>query len=48
MSIALEPIQIASFEELLISQVVSQEALISILVEKAIFAKDEFWQCRCA
>jgi hypothetical protein len=36
------PRQIVSFEELLMSQVVSQEALIRLLVEKGIFTKEEF------
>jgi len=34
--------QIVSFEELLMSQVVSQEALTRLLVEKGIFTKEEF------
>ena len=34
--------QVISFEELLMSQVVSQEAIIRLLVEKRIFAKEEF------
>lgn len=36
------PKQVVSFEELLMSQVVSQEALTRLLVEKGIFAKEEF------
>jgi hypothetical protein len=42
MAIALDPKQLVSFEELLMSQVVSQEAIIRLLVEKAIFTKEEF------
>ena len=38
----LDPKQIVSFEELLISQVVQQEALTRLLVEKGIFTKEEF------
>jgi hypothetical protein len=38
----LDPKQIVSFEELLISQVVQQEALIRLLIEKGIFIKNEF------
>jgi len=34
--------QIVSLEELLMSQVVSQEAVIRLLVEKGIFSKEEF------
>ena len=34
--------QIVSFEELLISQVIQQEALTRLLVEKGIFTKGEF------
>jgi len=41
MAIALDPKQIVSFEELLMSQV-SQEAIIRLLVEKGIFSKEEF------
>ena len=44
MSIALDPKQIVSFEELLMSQVVQQEALTRLLVEKGIFTKEEFLQ----
>ena len=38
----LDPKQIVSFEELLMSQVVQQEALIILLLEKGIFATEEF------
>jgi hypothetical protein len=34
--------RIVSFEELLMSQVVQQEALTRLLVEKRIFTKEEF------
>jgi hypothetical protein len=34
--------QLVSFEELLMSQVVQQEALTRLLVEKGIFTKEEF------
>ena len=42
MAIALDPKQIVSSNELLMSQVVSQEAVIRLLVEKGIFSKEEF------
>ena len=42
MATALNPKQIVSSEELLMSQVVSQEAVIRLLVEKGIFSKEEF------
>ena len=38
----LDPKQVVSFEELLLSQVVSQDALIRLLIEKGLFTKDEF------
>jgi hypothetical protein len=38
----LDPKQIVSFEELLMSQVVQQEALTRLLVEKGVFTKQEF------
>ena len=34
--------QIVSSEELLMSQIVSQEAVIRLLVEKGIFSKEDF------
>ena len=43
MAIALDPKQIVSSEELLMSQVVSQEAITRLLVDKGIFTKEEFW-----
>jgi hypothetical protein len=42
MATGLEQKQLVSFEELLISQVVQQEALTGLLVEKGIFIKEEF------
>jgi len=42
MSTGLGPKQVVSFEELLMSQVVQQEALTRLLVEKGIFTKNEF------
>jgi hypothetical protein len=42
MGIPLDPKQIVSFEELLMSQVVQQEALTRLLVEKRIFTNEEF------
>ena len=41
MAIPLDPKQTVSFEELLMSQVVTQEALTRLLVEKGIFTKEE-------
>ena len=42
MAIGLDPKQLVSFEELLMSRVVSQDAVIRLLVEKGIFSKAEF------
>jgi len=42
MATPLDPKQIVSFEELLMSQVVQQEVLTRLLVEKGIFSKEEF------
>ena len=42
MATALDPKQVVSFEKLLMSQVVEQEALTRLLVEKGIFTKEEF------
>jgi uncharacterized protein YqgQ len=42
MATALDPKQVVSFEELLMSQVVQREALTRLLVEKGIFTKEEF------
>jgi len=42
MPIALDPKQVVSSEQLLMSQVISQDAVIRLLVEKGIFTKDDF------
>jgi len=42
MATALDPKQVGSFEEILMSQVVQQETLTRLLVEKEIFSKEEF------
>jgi hypothetical protein len=42
MAIGLDSKQMISSDELLMSQVVSQEAIIRLLVEKGIFTKEEF------
>jgi hypothetical protein len=42
MATAFDPKQLVSSEELLMSQVVSQEAIIRLLVDKGIFTKEEF------
>ncbi len=42
MTTALESKQIVSSQELLMSQVVQQEALTRLLVEKGVFTKEEF------
>jgi hypothetical protein len=42
MATPLDPKQIVSFGELLMSQVVQQEALTRLLVEKGIFSREEF------
>ena len=42
MATALDPKQVISFEELLMSQVIQQEALTRLLIEKGIFTKQEF------
>jgi len=44
MATALDTKQIVSFEELPMSQVVQQEALTRLLIEKGIFNKEEFWE----
>jgi hypothetical protein len=41
-AVAPDPKQIVLNDELLLSQVVSQEAIIRLLVEKGIFSKEEF------
>jgi hypothetical protein len=42
MAIPLDPKQVVPNEELLMSQVVQQEAVIRLLVEKGIFTQEEF------
>jgi uncharacterized protein YqgQ len=42
MAIPLDSKDVVGFEELLMSQVVQQEALTRLLVEKGIFTKEEF------
>ena len=42
MAIPIDSKQTVSFEELLMSQVIQQEALTGLLVEKGIFTKEEF------
>jgi hypothetical protein len=42
MAIPLDPKQLVTFEELLMSQVVSQDALIRLLIAKGLFSKEEF------
>ncbi len=44
MGIPIDMKQVVSFEELLMSQVVSQDALTGLLVEKGIFTKEEFME----
>jgi hypothetical protein len=44
MALPLDPKQVVSFEELLMSQVVQQEALTRLLIEKGIFTKEELWE----
>ena len=42
MAVGLDPKQVVSFEELLMSQVIQQEALTRLLVEKGVFSKEDF------
>jgi len=42
MAIPLNPKQLVSFEEVLTSQMMSQDALFKLLIEKGIFTKGEF------
>jgi hypothetical protein len=42
MATGLDPKQIVSSNELLMSQVIPQEGVIRLLVEKGIFSKEEF------
>ena len=44
MAIPLDPKQIVLNDELLVSQVVSQEAIIRMLIEKGISTKEEFFE----
>lgn len=44
MATPLDSKQVVSFEKLLMSQVVQQEALTRLLVGKGVFAKEEFWE----
>jgi hypothetical protein len=44
MSITLDPKQIASSKELLMSRVFSQEAVIRLLLGKGIFIKEKLWK----
>jgi hypothetical protein len=44
MTISFDLKEIVSFEELLMSQIVQQEALTRLLVEKGIFTKEAFWE----
>ena len=41
MTIGLDPKQVVTFEELLMSQVIQQEALTRLLIEKRILSKEE-------
>ena len=42
MATPLDPKQLVSFQELLTSQVVSQDALTRLLIEKGLFTREEF------
>ena len=42
MATPIDPKQIVSFEDLLMSQVIQQEAMTRLLIEKGIFTKQEF------
>ena len=42
MATPLDPKQVVSFEELLMSQVIQQEALTRLLIEKGVFTREEF------
>ena len=44
MATPLDSKQLVSFEELLMSQVVSQDALIRLLIAKGLFTKEEFME----
>ena len=42
MATQLDPKQVVTFEELLMSQVIQQEALTRLLIKKGVFTKNEF------
>jgi len=42
MATPLDPKQVVTFEELLMSQLITQEALTRLLIEKGVFSKEEF------
>lgn len=42
MAMPIDPKQVVSLEELLMSQVVQQEVLTRLLIEKGIFTKEDF------
>jgi hypothetical protein len=42
MATSIDPKQVVSFEELLLAQVVQQEALSRLLIEKGVFTKEQF------
>ena len=44
MATAIDSRQTVAVDELLMSQVVAQEALSRLLIEKGIFTKDGFWR----
>jgi hypothetical protein len=44
MGTPVDPKQVVSFEELLMSQAVQQEALTRLLIEKGIFTKEKFME----
>jgi hypothetical protein len=44
MAIGLDPKQVVRSEELLMSQVVQQEALTRLLIMKGLFTKEEFFE----
>jgi len=44
MAIPLDPEQVVSFEELLMSRVIQKEALTRLLAEKEVFSKEDFWR----
>ena len=42
MATPLDPKELVSFEEVIMSQVISQDALVRFLIEKGLFTKEEF------